>query len=170
MDLIIYGFIRALFRGTGKQAQNLKDFTKMRQHLTYKKKKKKITNGTYWGISTCMGRLHIHTHNRTIPSWNDMAVSLGKLMTHIRNDLWFLLQNSKSPKCKSIHYTRRSWWALAGNKIGIRGRWERLAMKKVPWRNKADLVKERNKTLQVNIKYQQRQNTRTLKLCSFSSM
>lgn len=49
----------------------------------------------------------------------------------------FLLQNSKSPKCKSIHYTRRSWWALAGNKIRIRGRWERLAMKKVPWKKQS---------------------------------
>lgn len=50
-DLIISGFIRALFRDTGKQAQNLKDFTKIKQHVTYKNK---ITNSTYCGISMCM--------------------------------------------------------------------------------------------------------------------
>lgn len=143
-DLILSSYNRALFRDTGQQAQNLRDFTKITQHLTEKRRQPAAPPK---GISTCTEGTTVIPENRrmsytyadrngAIPSWNDLAVWLGRLMIHTGSDLWPPITKQQIPQVQiNTPHTEVDEY-LEGSEREMRGGWEGLAMKKQLWKKK----------------------------------
>lgn len=141
----------------------------------------RLTNRTSKGVSTCTGRADCDPwgtgegaartctdRSGAIPSWNDLAVWLGRLMIHIGSDLWPPITKQQIPQVQiNIPHTEVDEY-LGGNKREIKGGWERFAMKKELWKKHRSWFSQgKERDIPGRHKTPAKQK---MKLCSFPSI